>query len=36
MSQRPGGVNLVEATFITTMLNGVRLNAVSSPVAEEM
>jgi hypothetical protein len=30
MDLRPGGVNVAEAIFITTMLNGVRLTAVSA------
>jgi len=30
--QRPAGANLIESIFIATMLNGVRLNAVSLSV----
>ena len=30
MELRPGGVNVVEAIFIATMLNGVRLTAVGA------
>ena len=30
MELRPGGTNVVEAIFIATMLNGVRLTAVSA------
>jgi hypothetical protein len=29
IEDRPGGANLIEAMFITTLLNGVRVNAVS-------
>jgi hypothetical protein len=32
MTTRPGGANIAEQIFIATLLNGVRLNAVSHPI----